>query len=90
MASTLHSKIRPLSSEPIVACFTEDMADTLRKFFHAYQVDGVVTIQLVGTGLWLVNPHNGSKQFLGQAKLTEQEEQERVRRLAGVQSREMN
>jgi hypothetical protein len=91
MDMPLHPKIRLLSTgEPVVALFTEDMVDTLRAFFRIYQVGGVVSIQLVGNGLWLVNPHDGSRQFLGQAKLTDEEEQAQVKRLAGVQPRGIN
>jgi hypothetical protein len=68
----------------ILVRFTIDMVETLLAFFHAYQSDDVVTLQLTERGLWLVNPHNGSRQFLGQAVLTdaqrERMEVERARR----------
>lgn len=70
------------SSDAVLACFTKDMVDTLRAFFHVYQLDGVVTIQLTEQGLWLVHPQTGSRQFLGQAVLSEEEAQAQLRRLA--------
>lgn len=53
-----------------VAEFTEDMADTLRKYFQSYAVDGVVSVEVSTHGLWLVNPLGG-RQFLGLARFTE-------------------
>lgn len=53
-----------------VAEFTEDMADTLREYFHSYAVEGVVSVEVSTRGLWLVNPMGG-RQFLGLARLTE-------------------
>ena len=53
------------------AKFTRDMTETLVTFFHCYERDGVVTLQVTERGLWLVNPLNGSRQFLGQALLPE-------------------
>ena len=53
-----------------VAEFTEDMADTLREYFHSYAVEGVVSVEVSTRGLWLVNPMGG-RQFLGRARLTE-------------------
>ena len=53
-----------------VAEFTEDMADTLREYFHSYAVDGVVSVEVSTHGLWLVNPLGG-RQFLGLAQFTE-------------------
>lgn len=59
---------------PVLACFTEDMAENLLRFFHHYQRDGVVALQLTEGGrLWLVNPHDDSRQFLGQAVLTDEQ-----------------
>ena len=57
--------------DTILARFTKDMVETLLTFFHAYQRDDVVTLQLTERGLWLVNPHNATRQFLGQAVLTD-------------------
>ena len=81
MAPTLQARIAGGDGIVLVR-FTEDMAETLIRFFHAYQADDVVTLQLTERGLWLVNPHNGSRQFLGQAALTEAENEARQRRLA--------
>lgn len=53
-----------------VAEFTEDMADTLREYFHSYATDGVVSVEVSTHGLWLVNPLGG-RQFLGLARFTE-------------------
>ncbi len=53
--------------------FSEDMAETLRRFFHVYETNGVVTLELNDHGLWLVHPHDQSKQFLGQAVPNERE-----------------
>lgn len=55
------------------ACFTADMAETLVRFFHAYAREGVVTLELTERGLWLVHPHDRSRQFLGQAVPNERE-----------------
>ncbi len=49
--------------------FTSDMADTLNKFFAAYEAEGVVTVEVTNRGLWLRNPHTGGRQFLGLARL---------------------
>lgn len=65
--------------DQVLARFTKDMVETLLTFFHAYQRDDVVTLQITHRGLWLVNPHNDSRQFLGQAFLTEAEAQRIVR-----------
>ena len=48
--------------------FTKDMVDTLQAYFEAYQVNGVVTVEVTDRGLWLPNPHISSRQFLGLAK----------------------
>lgn len=53
-----------------MAEFSEDMADTLREYFHSYAVDGVVSVEVSTHGLWLVNPLGG-RQFLGLARFTE-------------------
>ena len=45
------------------------MVETLRTYFAAYEREGVVTLELTDQGLWLVNPHDDSRQFLGQAVL---------------------
>lgn len=72
------------AQDPRFARFTKDMAETLLAFFHVYQRDDVVTLQLTEHGLWLVNPHDGSRQFLGQAVLSDAQrarmEVERARR----------
>ena len=67
---------------PIFVRFTVDMAETLLRFFQTYQRDDVVTLQMTERGLWLVNPHNDSRQFLGQAVLPDGE-RERLRRARG-------
>lgn len=51
--------------------FTRDMVETLNEYFKAYEVDGVVTVEVTDHGLWLPNPHCQSRQFLGLAKLPE-------------------
>lgn len=51
-----------------VAEFTKDMSETLDTYFKAYASDGVVTIEVTDRGLWLVNPHFPSRQFLGLAR----------------------
>lgn len=82
-----------MTSEPILRAasqqppanlvrFTKDMVETLLTFFHAYQRDDVVTLQLTERGLWLVNPHDDTRQFLGQAVLSDAE-RERLRRARG-------
>lgn len=53
--------------------FTKDMAETLHRYFQVYAADGVVTLELNECGLWLVHPHDQSKQFLGQAVPNEKE-----------------
>lgn len=55
------------------AKFTRDMTETLVTFFHCYERDGVVTLQVTERGLWLVNPVNGTRQFLGRATLPDAE-----------------
>lgn len=52
---------------------SKDMAETLRQFFHVYENDGVVTLEVNDRGLWLVHPHDQSRQFLGQAVPSERE-----------------
>lgn len=47
--------------------FTEDMIETLAKFFDTYEDDGVVSVEVTDHGLWLNNP-NGSRQFLGSSR----------------------
>jgi hypothetical protein len=49
------------------ARFTVDMADTLAKYFSAFAIDGVVTLEITDRGLWLVSPHAPARQFLGLA-----------------------
>lgn len=48
--------------------FTIDMVQTLSDYFEAYEVDGVVTVEITNAGLWLPNPHFTSRQFLGLAR----------------------
>lgn len=55
------------------AFFTRDMAETLVRTFPAYAEGGVVTVEVEDGGLWLVNPNDGSRQFLGKAVLAEGE-----------------
>ena len=67
------------------ARFTKDMAETLLRFFEVYAADGVVTVEPDDCKLWLVHPHNRSRQFLGQAELGEDQVrrlQQRLRRLS--------
>jgi hypothetical protein len=45
--------------------FTENMAETLQTYFAAYQRMGVVSVEVTDHGLWLLNPHSGTRQFLG-------------------------
>jgi len=78
MAPLLQAQTSTGTDTMIFARFTKDMAETLLTFFHAYQRDEVVTLQLTERGLWLVNPHNDTRQFLGQAVLPEAE-RERLR-----------
>jgi hypothetical protein len=84
MATHLHPHNPGDAQDQLLACFTKDMAETLLAFFPAYQRDNVVTLQLTDRGLWLVNPHDGSRQFLGQAVLSDAQrerlEVERARR----------
>lgn len=54
------------------AAFTEDMADTLKQYFQVYAEGGIVSVEVTDRGLWLVNPHYHSRQFLGLAALAEQ------------------
>lgn len=51
------------------AKFTRDMVETLEKYFDAYAIGGVVTVEVTDAGLWLPNPHVLSRQFLGLAEL---------------------
>lgn len=53
--------------------FTEDMAETLSKYFTAYQVKGVVTLEVTNHGLWLINPYTSGRQFLGKARLDDED-----------------
>ncbi|MEE9427270.1 MAG: hypothetical protein V3V25_03885 [Paracoccaceae bacterium] len=66
-------KSNAFSSRPITvfANFTRDMAETLANVFTHYEDEGVVTLEVTCRGLWLVNPLNNSRQFLGQAVLQE-------------------
>ena len=52
--------------------FTEDMAKTLYFFFDTYAVEGVVRVEVTKAGLWLPNPLLGNRQFLGLARLPDQ------------------
>jgi hypothetical protein len=47
------------------ADFSTDMATTLVTYFSTYANDGIVSVEVTDCGLWLVNPHNLSRQFLG-------------------------
>ncbi len=51
------------------AAFTKDMAATLYRHHTDYANAGVVRIEVTTRGLWLINPHDGSRQFLGLATL---------------------
>ncbi|MBE9476389.1 MAG: hypothetical protein IME92_04530 [Proteobacteria bacterium] len=48
---------------------TEDMAQTLCAYFSSYEKDGVVTLESNDLGLWLKNHRSNSRQFLGRARL---------------------
>lgn len=50
--------------------FSKDMIETLEEYFAAYEIDGVVSVEVTSEGLWLPNPETGGRQFLGMAKLT--------------------
>jgi len=52
--------------------FTKDMSQTLEKYFETYASKGVVNMEANHQGLWLINPANGSRQFLGKATLNGQ------------------
>ncbi len=47
------------------AAFSVDMAETLFRYFDAYQVDGIVTVEVTDKGLWLKSPVGEGRQFLG-------------------------
>ena len=47
--------------------FSVDMAATLNAYFETYANNGVVSVEVTDCGLWLVNPHTPSRQFLGLA-----------------------
>ena len=64
--NALNGRNRYRCIEVLKVEFTEDMAETLRKYFVAYEVEGVVTLESDDIGLWLRNP-NGTRQFLGRA-----------------------
>lgn len=49
--------------------FSEDMVRTLQEHFEAYEIDGVVSVEVTSEGLWLPNPETGGRQFLGMAKI---------------------
>jgi hypothetical protein len=53
--------------------FTEDMAETLRTYFAAYQQGGVVKVEVSDHGLWLRHPHSGTRQFLGSPVVMERD-----------------
>ena len=59
----------PIQPKNTVAKFTVDMANSLLKYFPSYAENGVVSIEVNSKGLWLINPVNGSRQFLGKAVL---------------------
>lgn len=52
---------------------TEDMAQTLYTYFSSYEKDGVVTLESNDMGLWLKNHRTNSRQFLGKARLPEEQ-----------------
>jgi hypothetical protein len=47
------------------AKFSVDMAETLLRYFDAFQIDGVVTVEVTDKGLWLKSPDGEGRQFLG-------------------------
>jgi len=49
--------------------FTKDMGDTLTEYFERYASEGVVNLESNKMGLWLINPINSTRQFLGKATL---------------------
>lgn len=58
--------------KPVVLATAEltiDMVDTLKKYFDRYAVDGVVAVEITTHGLWLPNPNENGRQFLGLARL---------------------
>ena len=75
---------------PILVRFTKDMVETLLTFFHHYQRDDVVTLQLTERGLWLVNPYNDTRQILGQAVLTEAQRERIVREHRAQRQKKVN
>ena len=52
--------------------FTKDMSHTLEKYFENYASEGVVNLEANHQGLWLINPVNETRQFLGKATLNGQ------------------
>lgn len=58
---------------PVEAEFSVDMVQTLLTYFQAYEIDGVVRVEVTEHGLWLPNPHNESRQFLGLARFPKKE-----------------
>ncbi len=57
------------SLPPVVAVarFTDDMVETLQDCFEKYQDGGIVSVEINHKGLWLINPNDNSRQFLGKA-----------------------
>lgn len=49
--------------------FTKGMVETLDKYFENYASEGVINLESNHMGLWLINPLNSSRQFLGKATL---------------------
>lgn len=63
--------VRRSETKPAIlaeARFSRDMAATLEAYFEAYEVAGVVTVEVTDHGLWLKNPFAG-RQFLGSTTL---------------------
>jgi hypothetical protein len=56
-----------IPEKPVYAFFSADMAETLMTYFRHYEKDGVVALELNRLGIWLVNPHDRTRQFLGKA-----------------------
>lgn len=50
--------------------FSKDMVETMLEYFDTYaDAEGVLTVEIRDSGLWLPNGLTGSPQFLGLAKL---------------------
>ncbi|OUS06285.1 hypothetical protein A9Q96_09930 [Rhodobacterales bacterium 52_120_T64] len=57
------------SGKGLLVQFTKGMVDTLGIYFDKYASEGVINLESNQMGLWLINPRNSSRQFLGKATL---------------------